>query len=205
MDNNERRNDWTVVAAIGLISLGVWFLLGNIFGTWWQDAIKQALRIAWPIALIVLGVLIYLGSSRGGGRVGRSGTRLYRSRRDRMIGGVLGGVGEYFGVDPTIVRIIYVILALVTGFGPGVLLYIVAMIVVPEEPAGAGVQPPSWPQPQPPAAPPTTGTGSWSPSGWPHSGTETVQTPPPPAAPGAAEPGTAEQPAPPSAAEPTES
>ncbi len=58
--------------------------------------------------------------------------RLYRSRRDQRIAGVCGGIGEYLGVDPTIVRILWVLLALAGG--PGVLLYFVMAVVVPEEP-----------------------------------------------------------------------
>lgn len=176
MENHERRSDWTVVAAIALIGFGVWFLLGNIFGSWWQDAVRQFFRIAWPIALIVLGILLYIGSSRGGAHVGRTGTRLYRSRSDRMVGGVLAGIGQYFGIDPTIVRIAYAVLGLLAGVWPAIVFYIVAMIVIPEEPAGAGAQAPQWPQPQSPVSPPPAGAG-WAQSGWPH--TETVQTPPP--------------------------
>ncbi|HSK46793.1 MAG TPA: PspC domain-containing protein [Coriobacteriia bacterium] len=182
MDSHDRQNDWTVVAAIALIAFGVWFLLGNIFGSWWQEALQQAFRIAWPIAFIALGVLLYIGSSRGSGRVGKAGTRLYRSRDDRMIGGVMAGIGDYFGVDSTVVRVLFVILALVTGLWPAVLFYLIAMIAIPEAPAGSGVQPPVWPQsPQPPVSPPPPG-GEWTRTGWPHTGNETVQTPPPPPA-----------------------
>ncbi len=59
--------------------------------------------------------------------------RLYKSRQNRMIGGVCGGVAEYFDIDPSIVRILWV-LSIFLG-GAGVLLYIVAMIVVPPNPS----------------------------------------------------------------------
>ena len=58
--------------------------------------------------------------------------KLYRSRNNRVIGGVCGGLGEYLGVDPTAIRLIYIILAL--WFGSGILAYIIFMILVPEEP-----------------------------------------------------------------------
>ena len=58
--------------------------------------------------------------------------RLYRSRKDRMIAGVCGGLGDYFNIDPTLVRLLVVILALAGG--PGLLAYIILAIVVPEEP-----------------------------------------------------------------------
>jgi phage shock protein PspC (stress-responsive transcriptional regulator) len=173
----ERQNDWSVVAAIALISLGVWFFLGNVFGTWWQEAVRQAFRIAWPLALIGLGVLIYLSATRGGLSHAAPGKRLYRSK-DRMIGGVLGGVAEYLGADPTLVRVLYALFGVITGVMPAIIVYVIAMIVVPEQPA-AVVQEASWPTPAaPPVSPPPVTTGS----GWPH--TESSNTPaPPPAAP----------------------
>ena len=57
--------------------------------------------------------------------------KLYRSQKDRMIGGVCGGLGEYFGIDPTIVRLLFVAFALAGG--PGLIAYLVFLIVVPDE------------------------------------------------------------------------
>jgi phage shock protein C len=64
--------------------------------------------------------------------------RLYKSDRDRVIAGVAGGVAEYLDVDPAIVRIIWALLALITG-GIFFVLYIVMWIVVPQEPASGEV------------------------------------------------------------------
>lgn len=58
--------------------------------------------------------------------------RLYRSRSQRMISGVCGGIAEYFNVDPTVIRLIAVLLAL--GAGTGLLAYIICAIVIPEAP-----------------------------------------------------------------------
>ena len=55
--------------------------------------------------------------------------RLYKSRKNKMIGGVCGGLAEYFNMDPTIVRIIAVILGLLKG--AGLLVYLIACIVMP--------------------------------------------------------------------------
>ncbi len=58
--------------------------------------------------------------------------RFYRSRKDRMIGGVCGGLANFFNIDPTIVRLIFVVL-LLTG-SAGFWIYLILLIVVPEEP-----------------------------------------------------------------------
>ena len=58
--------------------------------------------------------------------------RLYRSRSDRMIWGVCGGIARYFGIDPTIVRVLAVLITLASS-GGGILAYIVLAIVVPLE------------------------------------------------------------------------
>jgi phage shock protein PspC (stress-responsive transcriptional regulator) len=57
--------------------------------------------------------------------------RLYRSNRDKVIGGVCGGLGDYLNIDPVIVRILFVLLAIFGG--SGVLVYIILWIVIPEE------------------------------------------------------------------------
>jgi phage shock protein C len=60
--------------------------------------------------------------------------RLYRSRDEQMLAGVCGGVAEYFDVDPTLIRLLFVLLALAGG--PGLLAYLILWIVIPERPAG---------------------------------------------------------------------
>ncbi len=59
--------------------------------------------------------------------------KLYRSNSDKMIAGVCGGLGQYFGVDPTLIRLIFALLV-VFGVGSGILLYIILAIVMPLEP-----------------------------------------------------------------------
>ncbi len=58
--------------------------------------------------------------------------RLYRSRNNRMLGGVAAGLGEYLDVDATILRLIFAFSFLL--WGTGILVYLVMWIVVPEEP-----------------------------------------------------------------------
>jgi phage shock protein C len=57
--------------------------------------------------------------------------RLVRSRDDRMIAGVCGGLADYLGIDPTVVRILTVVLT-VLGFGSLVIAYVVGWILIPE-------------------------------------------------------------------------
>ncbi len=63
---------------------------------------------------------------------------LYRSRRNRILGGVCGGIAEYFGLDPTLVRIITVLLMLLPGIG--VLTYVILWIVIPARPIGEEIE-----------------------------------------------------------------
>jgi len=62
--------------------------------------------------------------------------KLYRSTSDRMIAGICGGLGEYFGIDSTLVRLIFV-LGTVFSFSALFWAYIVMLIVIPEEPAAS--------------------------------------------------------------------
>jgi phage shock protein C len=60
--------------------------------------------------------------------------KLYRSRTDRMVGGVCAGLGKYLSLDATVVRLIAVVLMVLTGVIPGVIVYLVLMLIVPLEP-----------------------------------------------------------------------
>lgn len=67
--------------------------------------------------------------------------KLYRSRTDKKIFGVLGGFAKYFGIDATILRVVYVLLSL-CGVGSPILIYLVVALVMPEEPDNTDNQPP---------------------------------------------------------------
>lgn len=161
----------------GALALGGAALI--VFGLWWfvraaglipAEMLDLINRSAGAITLIALGVVVVWFSRRGAFTVPRSGTRLYRSRTDKMLGGVLGGLGAYLGIDPLVLRIATVLLTIL-GSGTLVVAYIVMWVLVPEEPllpAGPGVSP-EWP-----TAPA---------SGWPV--TPAPPAPPVPPAPGA--------------------
>lgn len=62
--------------------------------------------------------------------------RLYRSPTDTMLGGVCGGLGDYFDVDSNLVRLIFIVLSVLTGFG--ILVYFALWLIVPERESGDG-------------------------------------------------------------------
>jgi phage shock protein C len=58
--------------------------------------------------------------------------KLYRSNKEKMLGGVCGGLAEYFKLDPTVVRLAYVLLSIISVAFPGILVYIIMWIVIPQ-------------------------------------------------------------------------
>ena len=60
--------------------------------------------------------------------------KLYRSNDNKIIAGIVGGLGEYFGSDPVLLRLIWILIVVFTGVVPGVIAYIVAAFVVPKKP-----------------------------------------------------------------------
>lgn len=60
-------------------------------------------------------------------------TRLERSRNDRMIAGVLGGIARRFGWNSTILRIVFVLVSILSAAFPGILVYLIAWLLIPEE------------------------------------------------------------------------
>jgi phage shock protein PspC (stress-responsive transcriptional regulator) len=59
--------------------------------------------------------------------------RLYRTRDGRIVAGVCSGAGQFAGVDPNLVRVLFVVVSVFTGFFPGILAYLLAWVVIPEE------------------------------------------------------------------------
>ncbi len=58
--------------------------------------------------------------------------KLYRSRKDKMLGGICGGLGDYLGVDPTLIRLVFVALGFM--FPPFIFAYLVAWLIIPQAP-----------------------------------------------------------------------
>ena len=60
--------------------------------------------------------------------------RLYASTTEKKLAGVCGGIGEYFEVDPTLVRLAWVLLTVITGVVPGILAYLIIAFIMPRGP-----------------------------------------------------------------------
>lgn len=60
--------------------------------------------------------------------------RLYKSKKNKVFTGVIGGVGEYLNIDPVILRVIWVLIVMFTALVPGIIVYIIASLIVPNDP-----------------------------------------------------------------------
>ncbi|OLD58582.1 MAG: hypothetical protein AUI33_17475 [Ignavibacteria bacterium 13_1_40CM_2_61_4] len=134
----DRRRFW----GITFVLLGAFFLMINLGWladlNWWSFSRSVML----PSLLILLGVvLMYAYRRREATPAPRPGEpsappapakELRRSAKEKKVFGVCAGIADYFNVDPTIVRVLYILLVL-ASFGWGLLLYIILAIVMPEE------------------------------------------------------------------------
>lgn len=131
-----------------LIGVGLFLLLDNLdvlpgfrWLNWWGDLIW---RLVAPLILILLGIFLISWHLRGKRRSAATSSSQYdassrpvgkvlrRSRTDRKIFGVCGGISEYFSIDPTITRMLFVLFAF-GSFGIALLVYIILAIAMPEE------------------------------------------------------------------------
>jgi phage shock protein C len=149
--NNERF--WGVL----LVVVGVVWLLGNLGMPIWHRWWGFSWDVLPPLLLILAGVAFLFGgrnyitgtSTTGSAGAGPGGgepaptkeatvepKRLYRSRVERKVFGVCGGLGMYFRIDPTIVRLFFVASAF-ASFGMTAMIYVVMIILLPEEPIAA--------------------------------------------------------------------
>jgi len=138
-----------------LVVVGALWLMGNLGVPIWYHWWAFPLHIGVPVLLILAGVAFLLGgrsyvsaqpapveSSAGqtsdvppsSGTASAGPERLYRSRTDKKVMGVCGGIGAHVNVDPVIIRLLFVAGAL-ASCGVFVILYIIMGIIIPQEPA----------------------------------------------------------------------
>jgi phage shock protein C len=140
----DARSSAMVFGGAALMLFGAWMFVERS-GLIDRRLLELMVQSTQALALIGLGLVIILLSRRRTSMAPRTSRRLYRSRTDHMLGGVLGGLGAFTGIDPTVLRIAVVLLTLV-GVQPLIIAYIVMWIVVPEEPLSS----PSDARPAPP-------------------------------------------------------
>lgn len=135
-ERNEHGSPLLVIGAL-LVVIGAWLMIRQ-FGL-----VPEPVLRVWAIvrdargalALILVGVAVIVMAGRGGkAALPEKGKRLYRSRDDRWISGVLGGLAKYFGIDAVALRVAFLALALLTELGTAIVAYIILSMVMPEEP-----------------------------------------------------------------------
>jgi len=96
-------------------------------------------KLLWLFVILFfhfIGALLYFIFSNRKGvtmkTINIKGKRLFRSKKNRMIAGVCAGIGEYLDIDPTVIRLLWVLITFFSG-GAGVLAYIIAWIIIPEK------------------------------------------------------------------------
>ncbi|MBR9677342.1 PspC domain-containing protein [Candidatus Woesearchaeota archaeon] len=137
---------WLIVTIVSIVLIITIFWFWALLDSLLTHRLSNSQKLFWFVIILVFnffGALLYLifkGFS-GGETIAKktvkvkhySGKRLYRSKKDRVIAGVAGGLGDYLNTDPTLIRLIWVIVTVFTGLVMGILAYIIAWIVIPEE------------------------------------------------------------------------
>ncbi len=60
--------------------------------------------------------------------------KLYRSNKNKTFAGIIGGVGEYFKIDPVFLRLVWLVITIMSGVLPAIIVYLIAILIVPKKP-----------------------------------------------------------------------
>ncbi len=152
-DNSSKRSSGgrhgaVLIVGIILILAGAYYTLRNFFNfphhLFYTFPFRLHWDLFWPIVLILIGVLYLVhisqknkSSEKPSGKKEfvkiQNGKKLLRSKKDKKIAGVCGGLAAYFEIDPTIIRILWVIATIfLSAIIIGIIVYIIMAIVVPE-------------------------------------------------------------------------
>jgi phage shock protein C len=126
------RDSWLIVGIV-LITFGLWKLAERMLSPWWPDlasVLETTADVAWPIAAVISGGIIIYAARKG--RFSTAGKRLRRSSANHDIGGVCAGIAEYFNLDATAVRFLFVMLAVMT-FGIMLVVYLILWAAIPKD------------------------------------------------------------------------
>lgn len=156
-DGKPAGNNAAAVLGVLFIVIGGLTFLGNTDILDWRDWWDISWEFIFPLLLVAIGVFLMARPARvatdapgaaetGGRRSSRKassgpafGPALRRSKTERRIGGVCSGLADYFGIDVSIVRVAFVFFTL-WPFGLGAVVYVIMMLVVPEEEAPASTK-----------------------------------------------------------------
>ena len=110
----------TVALAVGILMVvfGIWQLAERFMGTWLHEIwviISLVISIVWPLLIITGGVALMLVARKGNLSL-PTDRKLYRSIKNKKIGGICGGIGEYLNADPAMVRVITIVLAILCWY-----------------------------------------------------------------------------------------
>ena len=136
--------DSLIAASIPMISITVIVILLGLFAFWlWAliDCIQNVTdtneKLLWTLIIVFLTIIgaflyVFIGRQQSGKVRRMNKKRLYRNDDDKVLAGVSSGLGEYFNVDPVIIRLIWVLLAIIS-FGSALLAYIIAALIIPKK------------------------------------------------------------------------
>lgn len=119
-----------------LLIIWIWALIECLTST----RLKVVEKLFWFIIILLLNIIgaalyfIFSKSTKGKIMTKKEfkGKKLLRIKKNRVIAGVCGGIGKYFNIDPTLIRLVWAIFTILSA-GGGILAYIVAWIIIPEE------------------------------------------------------------------------
>ena len=134
MNINSGKTIILVVAGIVVILIGLSLLLGNVFGLglffYWRSFVA-IFSIFSALIIIALGVILIVRAQQKA-KDSVVEKRLFRSTSKKAIGGVCGGIADYFNLDPVIIRVIAIILGFTSAYIV-VPLYLILWIIVPPD------------------------------------------------------------------------
>jgi phage shock protein PspC (stress-responsive transcriptional regulator) len=126
------KSDVAIVIGVLLMLIGLWQLFARFFGALFVEVwriIELVISIAGPLAIIAGGILLMIAARKGSLDLPK-GKKLFRSLKNKKIGGVCGGIAEYISVDAALVRVVAIVVAILC-FYVTIPLYLLLWVVIP--------------------------------------------------------------------------
>lgn len=133
MSNNRlKKSTIAIIIGVFLIVFGAWQLVSRVMGLFFIEIfafVNLIISILWPIAIVAGGIMLMVAARKGGLDISKD-KKLYRSLKNKKLGGVCGGIAEYLSVDHAMVRAITIVLAILCWYII-IPLYILFWIIIP--------------------------------------------------------------------------